>query len=85
MPPKIDRDFFASRYYASVHYREQPDLRPRPKRIRTPDERTLSQLLAELKANLGFAPPIDKEEPVVSPLEESVLFEEPLEPAEEEQ
>lgn len=57
MPPRIDRDFPASQYFASEVYGEQPTLKPRRRPPQTPNEKTLPGILAQLKALTGFEPP----------------------------
>lgn len=59
MPPPKDRDFPVSQYYA-IWYGEQPQLKRRRK-IRTPDERTLPRVLADLYQLTGFVPPSEGE------------------------
>lgn len=72
MPPPIDRDFPVSKYYAEV-YGEQPKLGPSRRPIRTPNEKTIPGILAQLKALTGFEPPSQ-------PIADATIFPDPANP-----
>ena len=75
MPPRIDRDFPASQYFAAEVYGEQPSLKRRRRPPRTPDEETFPGILAQLKALTGFEPPpITVPEKQPSPDTNAVIF-----------
>lgn len=91
MPPPKDRDYGASHYYAANMFGEQPRIAPRRKPRKTPDERRLPGILANLKKLTGFGLP--KETPELAEesdseeeelLDEEVVFDDSTPPVKDE-